>query len=97
MWQVTGGSSGIGKSLAIEAAKRGAHVTIVARDPNKLQTAKDEITRACQKPTQLVNTIPSMLLCCMFYIVIKRLTYSKFSILIFCLYLILTLDIKTLK
>lgn len=58
---MTGGSSGIGKSLAIEAAKRGAHVTIIARNPNKLQTAKDEITRACQTPTQQVKIIPSML------------------------------------
>lgn len=57
MWQVTGGSSGIGKSVAIEAAKRGANVTIIARDLNKLQAAKDEIIRACQAPTQRVKTI----------------------------------------
>lgn len=58
---MTGGSSGIGKSVAIEAAKRGANVTIIARDPNKLQAAKDEIIRACQSPTQKVKAIPSML------------------------------------
>lgn len=40
---VTGGSSGIGKCLAITAAKHGAHVTIIARDFLKLETAKNEI------------------------------------------------------
>lgn len=54
---VTGGSSGIGKSVAVEAAKRGANVTIIARDPHKLQSAKDEIIRACRMPTQRVKTI----------------------------------------
>ena len=33
--QVTGGSSGIGKSLAIQAAQRGANVTIMARNKVK--------------------------------------------------------------
>lgn len=41
--QVTGGSSGIGKCVAIEAAKAGANVTIVARDTSKLKTAVEEI------------------------------------------------------
>lgn len=54
---VTGGSSGIGKSVAVEAAKRGANVTIIARDLNKLQSAKDEIVRACHTPTQRIKTV----------------------------------------
>lgn len=33
---VTGGSSGIGLSVAIHAAKLGAHVTILARNVNNL-------------------------------------------------------------
>ena len=33
---VTGGSSGIGKCVAILAAKCGAHVTIIARDVHKI-------------------------------------------------------------
>ena len=37
---VTGGSSGIGKCVAILAAKYGAHVTIIARDVQKLEAAR---------------------------------------------------------
>ncbi|ENN77559.1 hypothetical protein YQE_05855, partial [Dendroctonus ponderosae] len=40
---ITGGSSGIGKALAILAAKKGAHVTIVARNVDKLRVAMQEI------------------------------------------------------
>uniref|UniRef100_T1J3U3 3-dehydrosphinganine reductase n=1 Tax=Strigamia maritima TaxID=126957 RepID=T1J3U3_STRMM len=42
---ITGGSSGIGKCLAIEAAQRGASVTLLARDEIKLESAKTEITK----------------------------------------------------
>nr|XP_034195856.1 3-ketodihydrosphingosine reductase isoform X2 [Osmia lignaria] len=45
---VTGGSSGIGKCVAILAAKYGAHVTIIARDVQKLEAARNEIIRACK-------------------------------------------------
>lgn len=45
---VTGGSSGIGKCVAIIAAKHGAHVTIIARDVKKLEIAKNEIIHACK-------------------------------------------------
>ncbi|CAK9805017.1 PIGF/3-ketodihydrosphingosine reductase fusion protein [Anthophora plagiata] len=34
---VTGGSSGIGKCVAMTAAEYGAHVTIIARDVQKLE------------------------------------------------------------
>lgn len=44
--QVTGGSSGIGEQVAITAARRGAHVVIIARDPIKLESAKSEILNA---------------------------------------------------
>ena len=40
---VTGGSTGLGKALAIQLVKRGAHVTIVARDSKKLAEAKQEL------------------------------------------------------
>ncbi|KAI3955486.1 hypothetical protein MKW92_006778 [Papaver armeniacum] len=40
---ITGGSSGIGLSLAHQAASDGARVTILARDPNKLEQARDSI------------------------------------------------------
>ena len=45
---VTGGSSGIGKCVAIIAAKYGAHVTIIARDLQKLEIARNEIIHACK-------------------------------------------------
>lgn len=32
LFQVTGGSSGIGKAIAVEAAKRGASITLLARN-----------------------------------------------------------------
>ncbi|XP_034943773.1 3-ketodihydrosphingosine reductase [Chelonus insularis] len=45
---ITGGSSGIGKSIALLAAKSGAHVTIIARNIPKLESARDEIFNACK-------------------------------------------------
>ncbi|XP_051155143.1 3-ketodihydrosphingosine reductase [Leptopilina boulardi] len=47
---VTGGSSGIGKSVALIAARSGAHVTIIARNIQKLESAKNEIVEACKNP-----------------------------------------------
>jgi len=53
---VTGGSSGIGKCMAILAAKKGANVTIIARNMQILEKAKDEILQACEnKDAQSVN------------------------------------------
>jgi len=43
---VTGGNSGIGRATAEELARRGARVTITARDPRKGRLAADEIQRA---------------------------------------------------
>lgn len=53
---MTGGSSGIGKSVALIAAKMGAHVTIIARDVAKLKSARNEILEACtDRDTQKVE------------------------------------------
>ncbi|KAI5645998.1 short chain dehydrogenase domain-containing protein [Phthorimaea operculella] len=41
---VTGGSSGIGKAAAVEAARLGAHVTIIGRDEQRLKAAVSEIS-----------------------------------------------------
>lgn len=46
---ITGGSSGIGKALAIVAAKEGAHVSIVARNVDKLRAAVLEIESYTKK------------------------------------------------
>lgn len=47
---ITGGSSGIGKSIGIAAARLGAHVTILARDKTKLKAAQEEIIKECTDP-----------------------------------------------
>ncbi|XP_034249989.1 3-ketodihydrosphingosine reductase [Thrips palmi] len=52
---VTGGSSGIGKSVAISAAKRGAHVTIIARNTKRLEETTQEITKAVVDSSQKVQ------------------------------------------
>jgi short-subunit dehydrogenase len=41
---ITGGSSGIGKQLAADYLKRGAHVTIVSNDAAKLRSARAELS-----------------------------------------------------
>jgi len=40
---ITGGSSGIGKQLAADYLRRGAHVTIVSNNPAKLESARSEL------------------------------------------------------
>lgn len=47
--QVTGGSSGIGLSVACQVALLGAKVTLVARNVERLQKAKEEVEAACAK------------------------------------------------
>jgi 3-dehydrosphinganine reductase len=43
---ITGGSSGIGKAIALKLARAGAHICIIARTPSTLETAKTEIEAA---------------------------------------------------
>ena len=40
---ITGGSSGIGKALALEAARRGAIVVVTARNEEKLEQTEQRI------------------------------------------------------
>lgn len=42
-WQITGGSSGIGLSVAHDVARRGASVTLVARNVANLEKALEEV------------------------------------------------------
>jgi NAD(P)-dependent dehydrogenase (short-subunit alcohol dehydrogenase family) len=49
---VTGGSSGIGRAIAMALGQAGAAVVLVARDPARLAAAAGELTRAgCQAAT----------------------------------------------
>ena len=50
--QVTGGSSGIGKALAVGAAKLGANVTILAR--NKVKRVQDQISEDKNENTRVL-------------------------------------------
>ncbi|KAJ3639306.1 hypothetical protein Zmor_002671 [Zophobas morio] len=54
---VTGGSSGIGKHAAILAARKGANVTIIARNSDRLAAAKKEIEAACIGKDQLISAV----------------------------------------
>ncbi|KAK9718384.1 3-dehydrosphinganine reductase [Basidiobolus ranarum] len=54
---ITGGSTGLGKSLAVEMAKRGAHVTIVARKKETLEQAVAEIKQARKSQTQEISYV----------------------------------------
>jgi len=57
---VTGGSSGIGLSVALEAARQGAHVSVIARNQEKLSEAGDSILQATRDPTmQKITTLSS--------------------------------------
>ncbi|KAF7245151.1 3-ketodihydrosphingosine reductase [Varanus komodoensis] len=55
--EVTGGSSGIGKSIAIECFKQGAFITIIARNENRLMETKKEIEKFSVNDKQVVQSI----------------------------------------
>jgi 3-dehydrosphinganine reductase len=52
---VTGGSSGIGLSLAIELAKKGSHVTILARGKDKLIEAQKLVEKVRKRQNQNIT------------------------------------------
>lgn len=54
---ITGGSSGIGLALARKLAASGADVTILGRDPNKLEAARQEISTARRDPNLLNKSL----------------------------------------
>lgn len=53
---VTGASSGIGRALALEAARRGARLALVGRSVERLATLVDEIART--SATRAIQAIP---------------------------------------
>lgn len=54
---VTGGSSGIGKAVARSLAQQGAHLSLIARDRQKLEATREEIAAACPNPDQKIFII----------------------------------------
>ncbi|XP_028831989.1 3-dehydrosphinganine reductase isoform X2 [Denticeps clupeoides] len=54
---VTGGSSGIGKCIAMECYRQGAFITLVARDEGKLLQAKREVESCAINDKQVVLCI----------------------------------------
>uniref|UniRef100_A0A8C6UMF1 3-dehydrosphinganine reductase n=1 Tax=Neogobius melanostomus TaxID=47308 RepID=A0A8C6UMF1_9GOBI len=54
---VTGGSSGIGKAIAMECYRQGAFITLVARDEAKLLQAKKEVEKFAINDKQVVLCI----------------------------------------
>jgi 3-dehydrosphinganine reductase len=54
---ITGGSSGIGKATARRLARAGSHVTIIARDPVRLEAARVEISGEQISPQQRVAVL----------------------------------------
>ncbi|KAG9356111.1 hypothetical protein JZ751_000955 [Albula glossodonta] len=54
---VTGGSSGIGKCIAMECYRQGAFITLVARDESKLVQAKKEVEKCAINDKQVVLCI----------------------------------------
>lgn len=54
---ITGGSSGLGRALAVRFARMGANLAIMARDPGKLESAGKEISSLCREGRR-VKTFP---------------------------------------
>ncbi|KAG0428619.1 hypothetical protein HPB47_024406 [Ixodes persulcatus] len=54
---ITGGSSGIGRALASQVVRRGANVTLLARDRTRLEEARLELQDQTAFPDQVVHTV----------------------------------------
>ncbi|CAN7988620.1 unnamed protein product [Ixodes hexagonus] len=54
---ITGGSSGIGRALASQVVRRGANVTLLARDRNRLEEARLELQDQTVFADQVVHTV----------------------------------------
>jgi 3-dehydrosphinganine reductase len=60
---ITGGSSGIGKAIALKLALSGAHITLIARTRSKLDAAKAEVEAAQSQPGQQVLALTADVAC----------------------------------
>ena len=54
---ITGGSSGIGKAVAMLLARQGANLSLIARDRHKLQNARQEIAEVTINSEQKIFTV----------------------------------------
>lgn len=52
---ITGGTSGIGKATAINCLKRGANVTIIARNEQILKNTQNELQKYCTTSSQTIK------------------------------------------
>jgi len=55
---VTGGSSGIGLAAAGQLAARGAHIALLARDPERLEAAREAVHAHAKDARQRIAAIP---------------------------------------
>ena len=56
---ITGGSSGIGKAVAIRFAQEGWNLSLISRDEIKLKSALSEIRKHCSNPQQKILSYPA--------------------------------------
>ena len=54
---ITGASAGVGRAIAHEFAREGAHIGLVARDTNRLEAAKHEVEEAGGKAVVLATDV----------------------------------------
>jgi len=59
---ITGATNGIGEAAAVELARRGFHVAIVARNPKKAEATVGKIRRAAprRRPTSTCSSAISL-------------------------------------
>lgn len=54
---ITGGSSGIGLAMAEILASQGAHISLLARDPDRLNTARQRVMDARRSKSQQIRVL----------------------------------------